>query len=133
VMASFYSTHVVHSLTSLGAPPAAAAAGRQSVVAGLTVAAHLPPALQGVGAQAARQAFVDGFSADSLVAAAGTAAAAAAALAFLPARSRATRPGGTAAPVLTRTDRPGQVAAEDPRLSRAEPPAGSRPRGRTPD
>jgi DHA2 family multidrug resistance protein-like MFS transporter len=83
---------VVHSLTSLGVP-AAAAAARQSLVAGLTTAAHLPPALQGVAAQAARQAFVDGLSAGSLVAAAGTAAAAAAALAFLPARAKAPRPG----------------------------------------
>jgi hypothetical protein len=46
-----------------------------------------------VAAQAARQAFVDGLSAGSLVAAAGTAAAAAAALAFLPARAKAPRPG----------------------------------------
>jgi hypothetical protein len=51
------------------------------------VASHLPPALQGIAAQAARQAFVDGLSAGSLVAAAGTAVAAAAALAFLPARA----------------------------------------------
>jgi hypothetical protein len=88
-MASVYGAHVVHSLTSLGVP-AAAAAARQSVVAGLTTAAHLPPALQGPAAQAARQAFVDGLSAGSLVAAAGTAAAAAAALAFLPARAKGT-------------------------------------------
>jgi EmrB/QacA subfamily drug resistance transporter len=130
VMASVYGAHVVHSLTSLGAPAAAAAAAQQSVVAGLTAAAHLPPALQGGAAHAARQAFVDGLSAGSLVAAAGTAAAAAAALAFLPARAKAPRPGGTAAPVLTRTD--GRAAAGDPRLSPAEPPAGWRPRGRTP-
>jgi EmrB/QacA subfamily drug resistance transporter len=91
VMASVYGAHVVRSLTSLGVP-AAAAAARQSLVAGLTTAAHLPPALQGPAAQAARQAFVDGLSAGSLVAAAGTAAAAAAALAFLPARAKAPRP-----------------------------------------
>jgi hypothetical protein len=92
VMASVYGAHVVHSLTSLGVP-AAAAAARQSVVAGLTTAAHLPPALQGVAEQAARQAFVDGLSAGSLVAAVGTAAAAAAAAAFLPAHARPPRPG----------------------------------------
>jgi hypothetical protein len=101
-------------------------AARQSVVAGLSTAAHLPSALQAAAAQAARQAFVDGLSAGSLVAAAGTAAAAAAALAFLPARANAPRPGRTAAPVLTRTDRPGQAAAEDPRLNPEKPPAGSR-------
>jgi len=47
----------------------------------------------GPAAQAARQAFTDGLSAGSLVAAAGTAAAAAAAAAFLPARAKAPRPG----------------------------------------
>ena len=99
-MSSVYGPHVLRSLTSLGVPAAAAGAARQSVVAGLTVAGHLPPALQGVAAQAARQAFVDGLSAGSLVAAASTAAAAAAALVFLPARARAPRPGSTAAPVL---------------------------------
>jgi EmrB/QacA subfamily drug resistance transporter len=114
VMSSVYGAHVVHSLTSLGVP-AAAAGARQSVVAGLTAAAHLPPALQGVAAQAARQAFVDGFSACSLEAAACTAAAAAAALAFLPARAKAPRPGSTAAPVLTRTDGPGRSRESAPR------------------
>ena len=121
VMASVYATHVLQSLTSLGAPPAAAAAARQSVVAGLTIAARLPPAIQAVAAQAARQAFVDGLSAGSLVAAAGAAAAAAAALAFLPARARPPGPGRTAAPVPTRS------AAEDPRRNPKEPPTGSRP------
>jgi len=70
-------------------------------VAGLTVAAHLPPALHGLAAHAARQAFVDGLSAGSLVAAAGTAVAAVAALAFLPARAKQPPPGGTPAPVQT--------------------------------
>ncbi len=130
VMASVYGTHVLRSLTSLGAPPAAAAAAQKSVVAGLTVAAHLPPALQGVAAQAARQAFVDGLSAGSLVAAAGTAVAAAAALAFLPARAKAPPLGGTRAPVRTRTDGQGRVASEELRLDPAAPPAGSMPRGR---
>jgi hypothetical protein len=92
VMSSVYGPHVLRSLTSLGVPAAAAGGARQSVVAGLTVAGHLPPALEGMAAQAARQAFVDGLSAGSLVAAAGTATAAAAALAFLPARARASPP-----------------------------------------
>ncbi len=91
VLASVYSAHVLRSLTNLGAPAAAAAAAQKSVVAGLTTAAHLPPALQSAAAQAARQAFVDGLSAGSLVAAAGTAAAAVAALAFLPARAKEPR------------------------------------------
>jgi len=131
VMSSVYGAHVVHSLTNLGVP-AAAAAARQSVVAGLTTAAHLPPALQGVAARAARQAFVEGLSAGSLVAAAGTAVAAAAALAFLPALAKAPRPGSTAAPVLAHGPT-GRAAAENLRLSPAEPPAGSRARGRASD
>ena len=114
VLASVYSTHVLRSLTNLGAPAAAAAAAQKSVVAGLTTAAHLPPALQSAAAQAARQAFVDGLSAGSLVAAAATAAAAAAAVIFLPARARQPRPAGATALVLARTGGPGQ-AAGDPR------------------
>jgi len=43
VMASVYGTHVLGSMTSLGAPATAAAAAQKSVVAGLAVAAHLPP------------------------------------------------------------------------------------------
>ncbi len=138
VMASVYGTHVLRSMTSLGAPPAAAAAAQKSVVAGLTVAGRLPPALQGMAAQAARQAFVDGLSAGSLVAAAGTAVAAAAALAFLPARAKEPSParakepppGGTPAPVQMRTDGQDRVAADDARLNPTEPPGGSRPPGR---
>ena len=42
VMASVYGTHVLGSMTSLGAPATAAAAAQKSVVAGLAVAAHLP-------------------------------------------------------------------------------------------
>jgi EmrB/QacA subfamily drug resistance transporter len=133
VMASVYAAHVLRSLTSHGTPAAAAAAAQQSVVAGLAVAAHLPPSLQGLAAQAARQAFVDGLSAGSLVAAAATAAAAAAALAFLPARARAPRSDSTAAPAPIRTDRPDQAAADDPRLNPTEPPGESRPRRRAPD
>ena len=129
VMASVYGTRVLRSLTSLGAP-AAAAAARQSVVAGLTVAAHLPPVIQAAAAQAARQAFVDGLSAGSLVAAAGTAVAAAAALAFLPARARVPGPGSTEA-VLIGVGGPGQAAGQHPRP--AEPAAGSRPSVRAPD
>ena len=100
VLASLYGAHVLRTLTSLGAPAAAAAAAQKSVVAGLTVAAHLPPALHGLAAHASRQAFVDGLSAGSLVAAAGTAAAAAAALIFLPALAKASRPGSPAAAVV---------------------------------
>jgi EmrB/QacA subfamily drug resistance transporter len=91
VMASAYGTHILRSMTQLGAPAATAAAARQSVTAGLTVAAHLPPAVQAAAAAAARQAFTDGLSAGSVTAATATAAGALGAFLFLPAR--ASQPG----------------------------------------
>jgi EmrB/QacA subfamily drug resistance transporter len=95
VMSSAYGSHVLTALTRLGAPAAVISAARQSVVAGLDVAAHLPPGLRDAAAAAARQAFMDGLRAGSLVAAAATAVAALATLAFLPAR---VRPPADAAP-----------------------------------
>jgi MFS transporter, DHA2 family, multidrug resistance protein len=92
VMSSVYGSHVVAALARLGAPAAVDAAARQSVVAGLDVAAHLPAGLAEVAAAAARQAFMDGMRSGSLVAAGATAVAALATLAFLPARVR-TEPG----------------------------------------
>jgi len=99
VMASVYRTHVLPSMTHLGAPAAAAAAARQSVAAGLTIAAHLPPALQAAAGTAARQAFTDGLSAGSIVAASAAALAAGGAALFLPARASQPRPVGP--PTLT--------------------------------
>ena len=128
-MASVYGSQVLRSMTHLGAPAAAAAAARQSVTAGLAVAAHLPPAVQGATAHAARRAFTDGLSAGSVVAAAAAATAAAAALAFLPARARRPRPGSAPTTVPVRTRSPGQGAAQDRRHSPARLP--SRPAPRT--
>jgi MFS transporter, DHA2 family, multidrug resistance protein len=88
VLSSAYSSHIATALTRLGASPALADSARQSVVAGLNVADHLPAGLQVAAAAAARQAFVDGLRAGSIVAGAATLVAALAALAFLPARSR---------------------------------------------
>jgi EmrB/QacA subfamily drug resistance transporter len=88
VLSSAYGSHVLTALTRIGAPAAAVSAAQQSVVAGLDVAAQLPPGLREVAAAAARQAFVDGLRTGSVVAAAATAAAALATLAFLPARVR---------------------------------------------
>jgi DHA2 family multidrug resistance protein-like MFS transporter len=88
VLSSAYASHVLTALTRIGAPAAVRSAAQQSVVAGLDVAAHLPPGLREVAAAAARQAFVDGLRAGSLVAAGATALAALATLAFLPARVR---------------------------------------------
>jgi len=93
VMASAYGTHILRSMTQLGAPPAAAAAARQSVTAGLAVAAHLPPVAQAAAAAAARQAFTDGLSAGSIVAAAAASAGALGALLFLPAHASQQGPG----------------------------------------
>jgi DHA2 family multidrug resistance protein-like MFS transporter len=89
VLSSVYAGHIGSALARLGAPAAAAAAAKQSVVAGLGVAAQLPPDLRAAAAAATRLAFVDGLHAGSLVAAGATAAAALATLLFLPARARA--------------------------------------------
>jgi EmrB/QacA subfamily drug resistance transporter len=90
VMSSAYGSHVTHALAGLGAPAAVRSVARQSIVAGLDVAGHFPPALREAAAAAARQSFIHGLSAGSLVAAGATAVAALATLAFLPAR--VTRP-----------------------------------------
>jgi MFS transporter, DHA2 family, multidrug resistance protein len=89
-MSSVYASHVGAALARLGAPAAAAVSARQSVVAGLGTAAHLPPDLRAAAAAATRLAFMDGLHAGSFVAAGATAAAALATLLFLPARARAT-------------------------------------------
>jgi EmrB/QacA subfamily drug resistance transporter len=86
VMSSAYGSHVTDALARIGAPAAVRDAARQSIVAGLDVAAHLPPGLREAAATAARQSFIHGLQAGSLVAAAATAVAALATLAFLPAR-----------------------------------------------
>ena len=130
VMASVYGSQVLRSMTRLGAPAAAAAAARQSVAAGLAVAAHLPPAVQGAAAHAARQAFTDGLSAGSVVAAAAATAAAAAALAFLPARARRPRPGSAPIPIPVRTRSPRQGASQDRRHSPARLPSRPAPQPR---
>jgi DHA2 family multidrug resistance protein-like MFS transporter len=94
VLSSVYGSHVVHALTRMGVPAALTSAAQQSVVAGLGVAAHLPPAVREAAAAATRQAFVDGLRTGSLVAAGATALAALATLAFLPARVRPAGPAG---------------------------------------
>jgi MFS family permease len=89
VLSTAYGSHVVTALARLGAPAAAQAAARQSVVAGLAVADRLPPAARAAAAQATRQAFTSGMHAGAWVAAGVTLAAAVATAAFLPARPRA--------------------------------------------
>jgi hypothetical protein len=116
VMASAYSAHILRSLTHLSVPAAAAAAARQSVAAGLTVSAHLPPGVQAAAAAAARQAFTDGLSAGSIVAAAAAAAAAVGAVLFLPARASQPRPTSPPVPAAD----PARTPA--PRLPAPAPP-----------
>jgi EmrB/QacA subfamily drug resistance transporter len=89
VMNSAYGSHVLTSLTSLGAPAAAAHTAGQSVVAGMVTAAHFPAGLQAAAAEAVRQAFMTGIHRGSLVAAIATGFAALLALAFVPARAAA--------------------------------------------
>jgi EmrB/QacA subfamily drug resistance transporter len=100
VMSSAYGSHILTALARIGVPAAVRSAAQQSVVAGLDVAAHLPPGLRDVAAAAARQAFMDGLRSGSLVAAGATAAAALGTLAFLPARVRhASEDTGAVAPM----------------------------------
>ena len=106
VLNSGYGSHVVSALTRLGAPAAVAHEAGQSVVAGVITAAHFPAALQPAAADAVRQAFMTGIHQGSLVAAGVTAVATVAALAFLPARARASQlPATAAAPVPVAVER----------------------------
>ena len=132
VMASAYGTRVLASMAHLGAPAAAVAAARQSVAAGLAVAAHLPPALQAAAVAAARQAFTDGLSAGSIVAAAATAAAAVGAVLFLPARASQPRPSSPPARAAVTTGGPRQAPAADSPHSPARPPRRPASSHRTP-
>ncbi len=88
VMNSIYAGRLVDALngTSLSADDVTAAS--RSVSAGFQAATLVPPAEAGVVVQATSQAFLDGMTAGSLVAAAATGAAAIAVLVFLPARHR---------------------------------------------
>jgi EmrB/QacA subfamily drug resistance transporter len=87
VLNSAYGSHAARALTHLGASPAVAARAGNSVIAGMTTAAHLPPALRAAATSGVQDAFMTGLHAGSLVAAAATAAAALVALLFLPARA----------------------------------------------
>jgi DHA2 family multidrug resistance protein-like MFS transporter len=109
-MSSVYASHLGSALARLGAPAAAAADARQSVVAGLGVAAHLPPDLRAAAAAATRLAFIDGLHAGSFVAAGATAAAALATLVFLPARARHAAATATEAGADTTAGAPSQPA-----------------------
>jgi hypothetical protein len=88
VLNSAYGSHAASALTRLGVPHDTAVNAGSSIIAGLTTAAHLPPALQAAAASSVRDAFMSGLHEGSLVAACATFAAALLALAFLPSRVR---------------------------------------------
>jgi EmrB/QacA subfamily drug resistance transporter len=90
VLSSAYGSHLGSALGRLRVPAPVAAQARQSVAAGLDVAAHLPAGLRAPAFAAVRGAYVAGLHQGSLVAAGATAIAAVAALVFLPARPRPT-------------------------------------------
>jgi EmrB/QacA subfamily drug resistance transporter len=89
VLNSAYGSHVVSSLTGLGASAAAGHLAGQSVIAGMNVAAAFPAPLRGAATVAVQSAFVTGVHRGSLVAAGTSLAAALIALLFLPARHAA--------------------------------------------
>jgi EmrB/QacA subfamily drug resistance transporter len=88
VMSTVYGPSVIDALTAAGAPARAAEGAADSVFAGLAVAGQLPAG----AVPAVQQAFLDGVSAGSWVAAAAAAAGALVVLAFLPAQHRAAEP-----------------------------------------
>ncbi len=89
VLNSAYGSHVLSSLTALGAPAATAHLAGQSVVAGMTVASRFPAPLRDAAEAAVRSAFMTGVHRGSLVAAGAALAAALVALVFVPARAAA--------------------------------------------
>jgi hypothetical protein len=78
---------VLHGLLALGAPAAAGRSAGQSVVAGMTVAAHFPAPLRAAAADVVSSAFMVGLHRGAFVAACTVAVAALVALVFLPARA----------------------------------------------
>jgi DHA2 family multidrug resistance protein-like MFS transporter len=88
VMNSIYGNQLIEALGGTALPAADLAAASRSVSAGFEAAALVPPAEASAVVDATTQAFMDGLSAGSLVAAGVTTLAALAVLLFLPARHR---------------------------------------------
>ena len=86
VFASAYGAAIVDALAPLDLPESVLAAAGDSMAAGLTVAASLPGDVAGEVVAAAQNAFIDGLSTGSLVAAGVAAAGAVVAALYLPAR-----------------------------------------------
>ncbi|MEZ5144665.1 MAG: MFS transporter [Acidimicrobiales bacterium] len=87
VFASVYGGRLGDALAGQPIPEAAASAARESIGAAYAVAAQAPPPFADALRSVARSAFMDGFSAGSLIAAGVVLAGAVLALAFLPARA----------------------------------------------
>jgi EmrB/QacA subfamily drug resistance transporter len=87
VLNSAYGSHVLSSLTALGATAATGHLAGQSVVAGMTVASHFPAPLRDAAQAAVRSAFMTGVHRGSLVAAGTALVAALVALVLVPARA----------------------------------------------
>jgi DHA2 family multidrug resistance protein-like MFS transporter len=96
---SAYGAHVLSGLVALGASVPAGRAAGQSVIAGVTIAAHFPAPLRAAANQVVSAAFMAGLHRGSLVAAGAVAAGALVALFFVPARAAT----GDSSPVA-RTD-----------------------------
>lgn len=88
VMSTLYAPTLIDRLNELGVSGASAARAAESVVSGVEVAAALPGPLVGPAVSAVREAFMQGLTAGSIVAALACAVAAVAALTFLPASAR---------------------------------------------
>ena len=88
VMNSIYGSRLLDALSGTSLSPDAAAAASRSVSGGFQAAAQVPAAEAGAVVTATSQAFMDGLSAGSWVAAGATGIAAVAVLLFLPARHR---------------------------------------------
>ncbi len=94
VFSSAYAARLTSRLHAVALPPAAVHAARESVASALATAAHAPGTIGAAIAVAARDAFVTGFGAASLVAVVAAAAGIALTLRYLPAR--AAQPAGEA-------------------------------------
>ena len=87
VFSSAYGTHLASRLEGVGVTSAALHAARESVASALAAAAHAPGAAGTAIADAARDAFMSGFGAASLVAVVATAIGIVLTLRYLPARA----------------------------------------------
>lgn len=92
VFATVYGAAMLNALKDLGLPESVVSTAEQSIAAGLSIAQRLPAGLAADVTAAARQSFVDGLGAGSLVAAAVAALGSIVALALLPARHAVTQP-----------------------------------------